>query len=136
MLKSLFSLTLLLGLAAAAPSTEPPVVIELFTSQGCSSCPPADRLLATLARDPGVIAVSRPVTYWDRLGWKDTLAREENTRRQYAYAARFRRDGVYTPQAVVDGRYQTVGSDREALVALLATARRAAGWMTSTTGTG
>ena len=91
------------------------VVVELFTSQGCSSCPPADKLLALLARDPSVVALSRPVTYWDRLGWKDTLARPENTQLQYDYAQRLGASGVYTPQAVINGRNDVVGSRAAAL---------------------
>lgn len=85
-----------------------PVLVELFTSQGCSSCPPADEFLDRLAREPGIVAISRPVTYWDALGWRDTLAREENTRLQRAYAARYS-DEAYTPQAVVQGRVLLIG---------------------------
>lgn len=78
-------------------------VIELFTSQGCSSCPPADVVLQAYAKDPGVIALSFPVDYWDYLGWKDTLASPRNSERQRAYA-KARGDGaIYTPQAVVNG---------------------------------
>lgn len=103
-----------------------PVVVELFTSQGCSSCPPADVLLAAVAREPGVIAITRPVTYWDRLGWKDTLAREENSDLQRAYAARGGAgSGVYTPQAVVQGGAALVGSRAAELRRLIAAARRA-----------
>jgi hypothetical protein len=99
------------GIASAAEA-RPRAVIELFTSQGCSSCPPADELLATIARDPDVIALSFPVDYWDRLGWKDTLARHAFTERQVAYAG-VRGDGeVYTPQAVVNGKAHAVGSRR------------------------
>ncbi|QDH33383.1 DUF1223 domain-containing protein [Porphyrobacter sp. YT40] len=89
-----------------------PVLVELFTSQGCSSCPPADVLAAKLARDPRLVVISRPVTYWDRLGWTDTLGREENTTLQQDYARRglAGRNGVYTPQTVVDGRFGAVGS--------------------------
>ncbi|MEH6789510.1 DUF1223 domain-containing protein [Parasphingorhabdus sp.] len=88
-----------------------PVVIELFTSQGCSSCPPADRLASRLAKDRSLLVITRPVTYWDRLGWTDTLAREANTRLQRAYAAKNREGaGVYTPQIVVNGGGATVGS--------------------------
>lgn len=97
-------------------------VIELFTSQGCSSCPPADRLLKKLAERPGVIALSFPVTYWDYLGWKDTLARPENAQRQRRYAA-IQGGEVYTPEAVVNGLKECVGSDLDAIeTALKATA--------------
>jgi hypothetical protein len=90
-------------------------VIELFTSQGCSSCPPADALLAKLADDPTIVALSFPVDYWDYLGWKDTFARPEFSNRERDYAsARGDRD-VYTPQVVVDGRAHEVGSDAEGI---------------------
>ena len=97
---------------AATPLSAKPVVLELFTSQGCSSCPPADRILAEAAKVDGVIAVSRPVTYWDRLGWKDTLARPENTARQNQYRKLSGRSGVYTPQIVVDGDWEGNGGNR------------------------
>jgi hypothetical protein len=86
-----------------------PVVVELFTSQGCSSCPPADAALERFAQDPNVVAISRPVTYWDSLGWRDTLARPANTDLQRAYAARRHSDEVYTPQVVVQGTVALVG---------------------------
>ncbi len=86
-------------------------VIELFTSQGCSSCPPADLLASRLAKDSSLLVISRPVTYWDRLGWKDTLARPENTELQRAYAGKDNAgSGVYTPQMVVNGGDGAVGS--------------------------
>lgn len=109
--------------ASALPAE--PVLIELFTSQGCSSCPPADRLAARLAQEPGLVVISRPVTYWDRLGWKDTLAREDNTRLQRAYAGRglAGQNGVYTPQVAVDGRFGTVGSDEPDIRRFAAAAR-------------
>lgn len=89
-----------------------PVLIELFTSQGCSSCPPADELAADLARDPNNIILSFNVDYWDYLGWRDTLAKPEYTQRQYDYA-KSRGDGsVYTPQMVVNGGAHAVGSRR------------------------
>ena len=88
-----------------------PVVVELFTSQGCSSCPPADMLASRLAKDDSLLVISRPVTYWDRLGWKDTLAREDNTSLQRAYASKGNGgSGVYTPQIVVNGGDGAVGS--------------------------
>lgn len=102
--------------AQAAPQARPPIVLELFTSQGCSSCPPADELLQRLAREGGVLVLSRPVTYWDDLGWKDTLALPENTSKQRAYQANLSgRPGVYTPQLVIDGRWGGVGSDERAI---------------------
>jgi hypothetical protein len=100
-----------------------PVVVELFTSQGCSSCPPADAVLARLASQKEVIAISWPVTYWDRLGWKDTLARPSNTKRQYEYAAALRENGVYTPQAIIDGVTHVVGSQAQQLATLIAARR-------------
>jgi len=98
-----------------------PVAVELFTSQGCSSCPPADNLLARLAEIDGIVAISRPVTYWDRRGWKDTLAREENTILQRAYAQRglIGRGGVYTPQLVIDGQFGVIGSDIRQIVPMI-----------------
>ncbi len=103
----------LLATTAVAGEAKRPVVVELFTSQGCNSCPPADELLGRLATRPDVIAISLPVTYWDMLGWKDTLATDANTRRQKAYAQFMGRGGVYTPQIIVDGVSDVVGS-REA----------------------
>ncbi len=106
---------LLLAVAdVRAASTAPPVasVLELFTSQGCSSCPPADALLLTLARKPDVVAVSFPVDYWDYIGWKDTLAAPAFSARQKGYAAVQGEPHVYTPQAIVNGLAGVVGSDR------------------------
>jgi hypothetical protein len=99
-------------------------VVELFTSQGCSSCPPADQLLAELARDPSLVVISVPIDYWDYLGWKDTLADPRNTARQKAYA-HVRGDGqVYTPQAVVNGSIHALGSDKAAIDHANAKARK------------
>src|SRR5207248_7272868 len=103
---------------------EPRAVIELFTSQGCSSCPPADKLLGELTADPSLMAISVPIDYWDYLGWKDTLADPRNTARQKAYA-HARGDGqVYTPQVVVNGALHVVGSDRAAIEAAIANSRK------------
>ena len=105
-------------------------VVELFTSQGCSSCPPADRILSELAQSPDLIALSFPVDYWDYIGWKDTLADPAFTARQKAYAAA-RGDGqVYTPQAVVDGVTHVVGSDREEILGAVTSSSRKGGAMT------
>jgi hypothetical protein len=103
---------------------EPRAVIELFTSQGCSSCPPADRLLGELAADPSLVPVSVPVDYWDYLGWKDTLADPRNTARQKAYA-HARGDGqIYTPQVVVNGVLHALGSDKAAIELAIAASRK------------
>lgn len=108
----LAGLVLIVTGAGPAPAGDiaHPTVVELFTSQGCSSCPPADELLGELAKRPDVIALSMPVDYWDYLGWRDTLASHVHTERQRAYAAG-RGDGqVYTPQVVVNGMAHAVGS--------------------------
>jgi hypothetical protein len=90
-------------------------VVELFTSQGCSSCPPADKLLGQLAGDPSLVALSLPVDYWDYLGWKDTLADPRNSARQRAYAQVRGDREVYTPQAVINGAVHALGSDKDAI---------------------
>jgi len=93
----------------------PPIraVIELFTSQGCSSCPPADELLKTYAENKDVLALSLPIDYWDYLGWKDTFASPGNTERQRAYAKALGIGPVYTPQAVISGMSQALGSSKK-----------------------
>ncbi len=91
---------------------EPRAVVELFTSQGCSSCPPADKLLAELARKGEVVALAYHVDYWDYLGWKDTLATPKNTERQHEYGRAFKSRSVYTPQAVINGRTHVNGAKR------------------------
>jgi hypothetical protein len=94
---------------------DPRAVVELFTSQGCSSCPPADKILGELSSDPSIIALSMPIDYWDYLGWKDTLADSRFSARQRAYS-RVRGDReVYTPQVVVNGSAHVLGSDRPAI---------------------
>lgn len=99
------------GVAAGPADGGGKAVVELFTSQGCSSCPPADALLGELAEKPGIVALSFSVDYWDYLGWRDTLASPANSERQRNYA-RARGDGrVYTPQAVVDGIIHTNGAN-------------------------
>src|SRR5580698_2380725 len=91
---------------------DPRAVVELFTSQGCSSCPPADKIMGELAKDPSVIALSMPIDYWDYLGWKDTLADSRFSARQKAYSHMRGDRDVYTPQAVVNGSAHVIGSDR------------------------
>jgi hypothetical protein len=102
-------------LVAQPAQAEPRAVIELFTSQGCSSCPAADKLLAEYSRDPSVIALSLAVDYWDYLGWKDTLALSGHTSRQRAYAKARGDRQVYTPQVVIDGAVHALGSDKAAI---------------------
>ncbi|MDP6343614.1 MAG: DUF1223 domain-containing protein [Alphaproteobacteria bacterium] len=125
------ALTLALSVAVA-PAEAPAdprsrTVVELFTSQGCNSCPPADRLLGQLAQRDDVIALTFNVDYWDYLGWKDTLARPENTERQRHYAHFLRSRTVYTPQIVIGGRQHAVGSDEAAVDAAIDAEQRRAG---------
>lgn len=103
-------------LGALAAQTGHPVLVELFTSEGCSSCPPADLLLQKLERSPvipgvTVIAMSEHVDYWNHLGWRDPFSSAQLTSRQETYAARFRSQGPYTPQMIIDGGEEFVGSD-------------------------
>jgi len=110
--------------ASAATSTichaQTRAVVELFTSQGCSSCPAADRLLGELANDPTLVSMSLPIDYWDYLGWKDTLADPRNTARQRGYSKLRADREVYTPQVVVNGSYHVLGSDRTAIERVIA----------------
>lgn len=108
---------LALLVAAATPGFAEPMaaVIELFTSQGCSACPPADRLLSEYARQPGVVALTFPVDYWDYLGWRDTLAKPAHSARQKAYSEMRGDRKVFTPQAVINGCRQVTGHDRAAI---------------------
>lgn len=105
----------------AGASATHPVVLELFQSQGCSSCPPANANVNALADRPDVLALSFAVTYWDRLGWKDTFGSPRWTARQWEYARAGGRGQVATPQVIVNGGPTIVGSNREQLDALLAT---------------
>ena len=108
-------------LAAAAASAEegqtPKGVVELFTSQGCSSCPPADAVLKKLVHQGDVVALSYHVDYWNYLGWTDTLSSKGNTERQYGYAESLGRTGVYTPQAVINGRDHVKGTELSTITA-------------------
>jgi hypothetical protein len=111
-------LSVLAGAPAFAADPAHPTVVELFQSQGCSSCPPANASLIEYSARPDVLALNFAVDYWDRLGWKDTFARPEYTQRQYDYAHAMHGSGVYTPQIVVNGRADGVGdqvSEMEAL---------------------
>jgi len=114
------------GAQTATAGDSRPVVVELFTSQGCSSCPPADELLAELAKDPGVLALSFHVDYWDYIGWKDPFAAAQFTERQRDYAAKLGLRYVYTPQIVIDGRHDVVGSKRRQVTDAIEEASRSA----------
>lgn len=107
-----------LGSAWPAGAETRPTVVELFTSQGCSSCPPADALLGELARHGDVIALGFHISYWDSLGWKDPFSTPQSTERQRGYARRFETP-IYTPQLVVDGVREMVGSRRAEVMAAL-----------------
>jgi hypothetical protein len=113
--------TVAVGVVVACCATGPAYagsagVVELFTSQGCSSCPPADRVFADIAADPDIVALTFAVDYWDYLGWRDTFAKPEFSRRQRAYADGRGDRAVYTPQVVVNGRLHMIGSDKERIM--------------------
>ena len=112
-------------LATPVVASARPVVVELFTSEGCSSCPPADAYLSELARDrPDVLPLAFHVTYWNSLGWQDPYSLDAATQRQAQYSARFG-ESAYTPQMVVDGRKGLVGSNRRAAEAAIRVAQQA-----------
>jgi len=122
--RRLASAPLIAGLLVAtfvvARAAEPRALLELFTSQGCSSCPAADKLLGELAGDPSLVVMSDPIDYWDYLGWKDTLASPSHSERQRAYARARGDRQVYTPQIVVNGAMHVLGSDRAAIERVIA----------------
>ena len=129
LIASLLGVTFAVATVAVACAGEPHALIELFTSQGCSSCPAADRLMGQLAKDPALVALSVPVDYWDYLGWRDTLANPAHSVRQRAYA-RVRGDGqVYTPQIVVNGTVDALGSDQAAVEQAIAETTKESGVM-------
>ncbi|MBV8103803.1 MAG: DUF1223 domain-containing protein [Hyphomicrobiales bacterium] len=113
-----------MGFAADAAH---PTVVELFQSQGCSSCPPAEANVAAVSDRADVLALAFEVDYWDRLGWKDTFSKAAWTARQYAYAHAMGRDGVYTPQIVVNGRVEGDGLEPGGLADLMRRGDRSAG---------
>ena len=118
------------GGAQTSPSRVPikanrPVAVELFTSQGCSSCPPADVVAGKFAKDKDIVMITRPVTYWNRLGWTDTLARKSNDDLQRSYArTNMAGRGVYTPQMVINGRVGLVGSSEQSARSLIQRAKQ------------
>jgi hypothetical protein len=113
------------GLLKAADSSPPPRIVELFTSQGCSSCPPADALLGALSGMPNVVALAFHVDYWDDLGWRDRFSMADATRRQNSYVDALNLPSAFTPQMIIDGRASFVGSDRRRVLSALATAAAA-----------
>ncbi|GJD89340.1 hypothetical protein BHAOGJBA_2866 [Methylobacterium hispanicum] len=114
---------LLAGATQVRAGERTPVVIELYTSQGCASCQPASRVLGEFSREPGVIALTFPITYWDYLGWKDAYAQPAFTARQRAYASLRGERQVFTPQAIVNGEPSMIRSDRNSLERALRRAR-------------
>lgn len=123
------------GAAERVASPEGPAVIELFQSQGCSSCPPALAVLDQLADRPDVLALNFAVTYWDQLGWKDRFARPEFTARQWDYARAAGRSNVATPQLIVNGRRAVLGSRKPEVEQAIAATRRAPGPPIAASGT-
>src|SRR4051812_10358250 len=119
--RALLAAALASGLPHLVDAATVPVVLELFTSQGCSSCPPADALLGRLAQRPSVIALAWHVDYWDHLGWRDPYASRQATARQQEYARQLE-SVVFTPALVVNGRKIVVGSDRAAVETAIGTA--------------
>jgi hypothetical protein len=119
--RSLIATAIATGLARPTRAATKPVVLELFTSQGCSSCPPADALLGTLARQPEVTALAWHVDYWDHLGWHDRYASRLATARQQAYARQLGSE-VFTPALIINGAHIVVGSDRKAVESAIAAA--------------
>ena len=103
----------------AAEIYSPTGIIELFTSQGCSSCPPADKFVTSIYRDKKVLALAWHVDYWDYLGWADTFAKPDHTDRQRRYSKSFGENQIYTPQAIINGRSHTVGSRTNAIRTIL-----------------
>jgi hypothetical protein len=127
-LSTLLAVVLASGPAATAPRPSGDLtVVELFTSQGCSSCPPANANLTRLAARPDVLALSFGVTYWDRLGWTDTFGSPVFTARQRAYQDGLNNDNVWTPQVVVDGRADVVGQNMSEIEGLIRSHRRFTG---------
>jgi hypothetical protein len=112
----LLASSLSVGFVTAAGAETRPVVLELFTSEGCSSCPPAEVIINELAQRPDVLPLSFHVDYWDDLGWRDRYSLASATERQRVYARTLRRSSVYTPQAVIDGSRDIVGSQRAAVM--------------------
>ncbi len=126
-LVGLLTFTTSLAVTSASALAKSPVVVELFTSQGCSSCLKADDLMGEVADRPGILVLTYAVDYWDYLGWRDTFAKEDYSTRQRAYMKRMSGREVYTPQVVVNGTAETAAIHADKVDQLIATARRAKG---------
>ena len=126
-LVGLLTLTTSLALTSASALAKSPVVVELFTSQGCSSCLKADSLIGEVADRPGILALTYAVDYWDYLGWRDTFAKEDYSTRQRAYMKRMSGREVYTPQIVVNGTAETAAIHADKVDQLIRKAQRAKG---------
>src|SRR6202034_874092 len=130
----LLASSLSVGFMAAAGAETRPVVLELFTSEGCSSCPPAEVIVNELAQRPNVLPLSFHVDYWDDLGWRDRYSLAAATKRQRMYARTLRRSSVYTPQAVLDGSRCILGSERAAVMDAISAHRDGVAISVSATG--
>jgi hypothetical protein len=120
MMPRFFALVLILPIiSGAARADDAPIVVELFTSQGCSSCPPADKFLGELAKRPDILALAFHVEYWNYIGWADPYSKPWATRRQREYSANLKQRFVYTPEMVIQGAAEGVGSERETIEALI-----------------
>ncbi len=124
LLRTLMAMLAVLGFSVAAHAADDVVMLELFTSQGCTSCPPADENLGKLANRDDVIALSMHVDYWDYLGWRDTFAKREHTQRQVAYRDAMGARVIYTPQMVVQGRFDVPGYRPDQIEEAIGTAYR------------
>ena len=124
---SAIAASLILGGHADAQTARPIQVVELYTSQGCSSCPPANAAVAQISARPEILALSFGVTYWDDLGWKDTFAQKKFTDRQWDYAKGLHHENVATPQVVVNGRIDVVGQTVSVIDAAIARAQLTSG---------
>jgi hypothetical protein len=138
MIRSLAAFALIAGLVGPARAADAahPTVIELFQSQGCSSCPPANANVMALSDRPDILALSFQVTYWDQLGWKDTFGSPQFTARQYDYARGLRHDNVFTPQVVINGRADVVGIQHGEIERAIARSDRGVGGPTVTIASG
>jgi hypothetical protein len=121
--KRLLAVSVLTCCVAHVEGQSRPAVVELFTSEGCSSCPPAEAYIGELAQQKDVLALAFHVDYWDNLGWKDPFSLKSSTDRQFAYSMVLGRSSVYTPQVVIDGKDEFVGTDRRHIGGALAAVR-------------